>query len=189
MKPKAQTMSQKFGFMDPDLTTPNHDAIMLWLDGEMENIVKRYHPQEWEWNASINYQNIAFPYSKVTDDIREEVQKRMQSMREQIAVELSLENSPAPIINKVWESPIVDRTYTIGFCDMRVYWKFPAVNCRFNVTTSAIENKVTTQILEGDTKWEYVGVQSAHLIISLTGTWPTSRSSRPYPRWARSFAK
>jgi len=166
MKPKAQTMSQKFGFMDPDLTTPNHDAIMLWLDGEMQNIVKRYHSHAWEWDASVNYQNIAFPYGKVTDDIREEAQKRMQSMRKQVIAELSLEDSPTPIVHKVWESPIVDRTYTIGFCDMRVYWKFPAVNCHFNVVVSAIENKVeygtsankyeVTHLEEGETKWEYV---------------------------------
>jgi len=31
MKPKAQTLSQKFGFMDPDLATPQHDASMMWL--------------------------------------------------------------------------------------------------------------------------------------------------------------
>ena len=32
MKPKAQTMAQRFGFMDPELTTPQHDEIMMWLD-------------------------------------------------------------------------------------------------------------------------------------------------------------
>ncbi len=163
MKPKAQTMAQKFGFMDPDLTTPSHDAIMLWLDGEMENIVKRYHSQSWEWRSSVKYQNIAFPYSKATDDIQEDAQRLCRSLEKQIAAELSLEDTPSPIIQKVWESPIVDRTYTIGFCDMRIRWKFPAINCHFNVVVSAIEQESEfgphglKRLTEGETKWEYAG--------------------------------
>jgi hypothetical protein len=159
MKPKAQTMSQRFGFMDPDLTAPNHDAIMLWLDGEMKNIVKRYYPQPWRWNPLIDYQNPAFPYSRIADDMWEEARKRCQSMSEQIITELSLEDTPSPIVKKVWESPIVDRAYTIGFCDMVAYWKFPAVNCRFNVVVDAIEQESGNypRWIAGETKWEYAG--------------------------------
>lgn len=38
MEPKAKTMQERFGFSDPDLKTPEHDAIMMWLDGEMEGL-------------------------------------------------------------------------------------------------------------------------------------------------------
>ncbi len=31
-KPKAQTLQQRFGFMDEDLKKPKHDVIMFWLD-------------------------------------------------------------------------------------------------------------------------------------------------------------
>jgi hypothetical protein len=31
-KPQAQTLQQRMGFVDNDLTTPGHDAIMFWLD-------------------------------------------------------------------------------------------------------------------------------------------------------------
>jgi len=158
MKPKAQTMSQKFGFMDPDLTTPSHDAIMLWLDGEMENIV-RHRIHEWHMAASINYQNIAFPYAKIPDAVREKAHTACKAMRKRAIAELSLEDTPRPKLIKTWESPIVDRTYTIGFCDMRVHWKFPIINCAFNVVVSAIEKQQEwgLQQVEGETKWEYAG--------------------------------
>jgi len=39
-KKRTTTLQEKFGFMDSDLKTPQHDAIMTWLDGEVENIAK-----------------------------------------------------------------------------------------------------------------------------------------------------
>lgn len=34
-KPRAKTLQERMGFMEDDLTTPGHDAIMLWLDAHM----------------------------------------------------------------------------------------------------------------------------------------------------------
>ena len=31
MNPKATTLTERMGFKDPDLTTPEHDKIILWL--------------------------------------------------------------------------------------------------------------------------------------------------------------
>jgi len=108
MKPKAQTMAQKFGFMDPELTTPQHDTIMLWLDETVTkmNAQKIYgnHPNhKWSWTDIDAARDAGLP----------------QLLKEgRITVDQSV-----PIVaikSKVWESPIVDRTFTIGFADMRV---------------------------------------------------------------------
>jgi hypothetical protein len=34
-KPNAKTLQERMGFTDPDLKTPGHDAIMMWLDEHM----------------------------------------------------------------------------------------------------------------------------------------------------------
>ena len=47
-KPKAKTLQQRFGFIDADLKAPEHDEIMLWLDQNVELIVKDLVFNEWE---------------------------------------------------------------------------------------------------------------------------------------------
>lgn len=48
---RATTLQQRFGFQDPELTTPKHDAIMLWLDAEMDSIINPWYidtePLKW----------------------------------------------------------------------------------------------------------------------------------------------
>lgn len=45
---KTTTLQQKFGFQDTDLRTPAHDALMVWLDGNAENILlNRYQPLQF----------------------------------------------------------------------------------------------------------------------------------------------
>lgn len=41
--PKAQTIQQRFGFLDNDLKTPKHDEIMLWLDKNAVSIVEELY--------------------------------------------------------------------------------------------------------------------------------------------------
>jgi hypothetical protein len=36
--PKAKTLIEQMGFRDDDLTTPQHDAIMIWLDENINQI-------------------------------------------------------------------------------------------------------------------------------------------------------
>lgn len=108
MKPKAQTMAQRFGFMDPELTTPQHDEIMMWLDETVTemNAEKIYgnHPGfKWGWTDIDKARDAGLP----------------QLLKEEkIIVDPSVPISV--VASKVWESPIVDRTFTIGFADMRV---------------------------------------------------------------------
>lgn len=48
-KPKAQTLQQRFGFMDEDLKKPKHDEVMLWLDSCVEEKLADWLgiPNEW----------------------------------------------------------------------------------------------------------------------------------------------
>lgn len=41
-KNRASTLQQQFGFLDADLKTPAHDAIMVWLDREVERLAAAY---------------------------------------------------------------------------------------------------------------------------------------------------
>jgi hypothetical protein len=43
-KTRATTLQQKFGFQDPDLTSPAHDAMMVWLDQNVESILLKRYP-------------------------------------------------------------------------------------------------------------------------------------------------
>lgn len=154
MKPKAQTMAQRFGFADPDLTTPKHDAIMMWLDGETTNIANLNNPG-WSIVAQVNYSLSSTPsYTPRTpDDIAEKAQRHAEKIKPQILAKLALPENPLPLIKNTWELPIVDRTYTIGFCDMYTTWAFPHIVCEFNVV--GISN--TERAWEIEHTWEYAG--------------------------------
>jgi hypothetical protein len=46
---RATTISQRFGFQDPDLKTPGHDEIMIWLDTYAETILQTLIPEKrWD---------------------------------------------------------------------------------------------------------------------------------------------
>lgn len=105
MKPKAQTMSQKFGFMDPDLTTPNHDAIMLWLD---ETLARAFADKTFDKFPAHQWVSI--------DDQTAELTSMLKNGKIVVSPSVQVQ----AIIRKVWECPIVDKTFTIGFADMRL---------------------------------------------------------------------
>ena len=64
-KNRAKTLQEKFGFKDDDLKTPAHDAIMLWLDVNIEKIVSKYFNISWTDDE----------IKKVEESAREEVLK------------------------------------------------------------------------------------------------------------------
>ena len=47
VKPRAKTLSERFGFMDEDLKKPKHDEIVLWLKANIESVVEGLCPKEW----------------------------------------------------------------------------------------------------------------------------------------------
>jgi len=47
MKPKAKTLQERLGFLDDELTKPEHDEMMIWLDANIDTIVVDLFPTEW----------------------------------------------------------------------------------------------------------------------------------------------
>jgi hypothetical protein len=114
-KKRAATLQEKFGFCDDDMKSPQHDRIMLWLDGHAEELVREYFamPREWpeERIAEVRAQADAF------------VKKRFSALGWQ-----GLGEPPArkfQIASKTWEKTIVARNgFTVGFADMEVVVRF-----------------------------------------------------------------
>jgi len=103
----AKTLQERMGFKDPDLTTPKHDEIMLWLDRNMGEILIR-----------------AYDIAPLTDP-------RFQALQDEHDLK------PNPLrIEKDWERPIIDggprgtSCFTVAFMDMfvRATWDRPEVN-------------------------------------------------------------
>lgn len=109
-KIKAQTLQQRLGFQDHELATPMHDELMLWLDAwvhtGLSTLVSRQYTE-----ICIEKEN---EYDKTTWDKMhvEEFNLRFGS-HEDLAPSVRVD-----LVRKVWEYPIVNRSYTIGFADM-----------------------------------------------------------------------
>jgi hypothetical protein len=43
---KATTLQQRFGFSDPELKTPKHDELMIWLDENCQEVYRRLMREE-----------------------------------------------------------------------------------------------------------------------------------------------
>lgn len=112
MKPKAKTMAERMGFVDGDLSTPEHDAIMLWLDGNADRLAATF----------VNYSQ---SYKRTVERARLESKEKLQGYP--LYPEGGVE-----VIRKTWEYCVKDkRDFTVGFVDMlfeldvlaRVNWK------------------------------------------------------------------
>lgn len=104
------TLQQKFGFQDDDLKSPKHDDIMVWLDTNIERIFKERFIKYFiaEWNESVE------KTKKTVGDI--------SGYSENVL--------PGEIqIKKIWEMPIVNKNYTIGFIDFVISFEYPKLLC------------------------------------------------------------
>src|SRR5262245_48808588 len=71
-KPKAKTLQERMGFTDPDLKTPGHDAIMLYLDGQVKDSLARWLDLKWtDADQTHGLDLPAIPQVKVTRTIWE----------------------------------------------------------------------------------------------------------------------
>src|SRR5437868_3948911 len=94
-------MQQKLGFQDKELSTPKHDEIMLWLDSWIET----------ELPSIIKWEKIEI------DDLESVLPDSLGLVLPNIP--------PIKLGKKIWEQPIVDKTYTIGFADMMIEYVYP----------------------------------------------------------------
>ena len=86
MKPKASTLSERFGFQDGELSTPKHDEIMMWLNANAE----RLFGDTGAWTAGV----IAEQRKTAAVEMRDKRLNRQRS--EQNKSWASWEESPLP---------------------------------------------------------------------------------------------
>jgi hypothetical protein len=84
--PKAKTLQQKLGFFDDDLKSPDHDAILKWLDKNIEKVLDSFY-SEWD-EKEIQYfkkkaleikekelaresNNLTIKKSELTDEVKQ----------------------------------------------------------------------------------------------------------------------
>lgn len=113
--PKAQTLQQRFGFMDNDLKKPKHDDIILWLDKEIDSHLDRQIEPSGEWQKSD---------ISMASEIKE-IDALDVLFRPYLP-----ERPPIKIKGKIWESPVYsvgykDSKYIIGFIDIAVTYLKP----------------------------------------------------------------
>ena len=115
-KNRANTLQEKFGFLDEDMKNPQHDAIMLWLDKRAEELVREYFAMPSAWPVEL------------VAKVRAEAHARA---KEHVYATLNLPDLGEPparefkIVSKTWEKTIVTaKNYTVGFADMEVVVRF-----------------------------------------------------------------
>lgn len=103
-----QTLAQRFGFQDPDLTSPKHDALLLWLDENIERVMRNIMG---DLNR-VFYEKI---YERVTAIGKEKLEEYDLSNLEEFPLGETIYATET-----IWEQPILNGNYTVGFCDMLV---------------------------------------------------------------------
>lgn len=151
-KPPA-TLQERFGFKDPDLTTPKHDEIMLWLDSNMQSIVDHVFEADalaHDWAEETDAMNRSWlPAMEAEIAKAKEVKSwhKPEHAAQRVALLESLKVGPGPAppwpglkIKKTWEYPIKnDRDFMIGFVDMLVHVRFSSVYLGNTVDSGAFK--------------------------------------------------
>ena len=113
-KQRAKTLQEKFGFVDEELKTPEHDAMMVWIDQQAKSLIEEYFSISSGWSADT------------IDRVRAEADQAAKSHFHKL--QWTGLGEPPPIklkiLEKIWESPIVTKNgYAVGFADMEVIRK------------------------------------------------------------------
>ncbi len=67
--PKAKTLQARFGFSDPELTTPKHDQIMLWLDANIDQVLADvFKPEYSVATCAVDDWKMGYWYKKSSYD-------------------------------------------------------------------------------------------------------------------------
>src|ERR1017187_4468677 len=123
-KQRAKTLQEKFGFVDEELKTPEHDAMMVWIDQQAEELIQEY------FSISSGWSDDTIPR------VRAEADQIARSRFHQLPWHGLGEPPPKKfkILEKIWESPIVTKNgYAVGFADMEVLVIPPGrLSCSWN---------------------------------------------------------
>jgi hypothetical protein len=137
---KVKTIAERFGFKDKDLTTPEHDKILLWLLNDKNlikvleelGVIKRIenykilgpfcqaYKCDWSWDS--------MSCSGVCAWDKEERRKRKEKMRQTFSEinsfikEIHFKYPDLIKLEKKVEAPIItSEKYTIGFIDLLIH--------------------------------------------------------------------
>ena len=111
MKPKATTMQQRMGFSDPDLTSSKHDEIILWLVENCEQVARAIGGFKGEPFLSMGH--------RCADEWRKDAMVKFEAEKEGRCPQFSIR----------LESPIMDRTFIVGFVDAIITVASPCLRC------------------------------------------------------------
>ncbi len=120
---RPQTLQEKFGFVDDDLKTPQHDAIMMWLDTSIREDAAAVLGFGKSWSeASQKKMAAAF------EEYREYCKKHGYTQR---TIELPTlpDRTPPEILSCTWEYAVQKHrsNWVAGFVDMRVDIRRPVL--------------------------------------------------------------
>jgi len=114
--PKAQTLQQRFGFQDKDLSRPKHDEIMLWLD---ENILKILDSFTWIRSLYRDRGAIELWDSK-------SIEKKFHLKDKPPFPEFKISS-----VKKIWEKPVLQKEFCIGFIDFVAIFNIPVLKVEY----------------------------------------------------------
>jgi hypothetical protein len=97
---KASTLQQRFGFADPELTTPTHDALCSWVEENALEIARKFVPKYYgeDWSES-------------------EIRKAREGF-----LPLPASRQETILVKDVTWEPLLKngRGYEVGFVDLRI---------------------------------------------------------------------
>lgn len=127
---KSQTLQQRFGFQDTELSTPKHDELMLWLDAWVDTNLPSLFIQQYDEvliEKKVGYNEYESEKMHI-----EEFYLRFGQKEE------SMPKIGVDLVMKRWEHPITDRSYTIGFADMLVVAEGTWMPLRYSMETNQL---------------------------------------------------
>jgi hypothetical protein len=124
----AKTLTARFGFQDPDLQTPKHDAIICWFEENALELVKPWAHKQTAWEPA----NV------------EQIVETLHSYEAPCEIPpYPMDSKDAPRISKCeWEPIVTKRTGTarLGFMDLQVTVTFPYLALDTRITDGAIDH-------------------------------------------------
>jgi len=181
-KPKTNTLQQRFGFLDDDLKTSKHDEIILWVDANIEDILKEIINYELIWKIDKELQAkieaapiiVSNTKSYYTNRISRSSQYSVEQDKKKYTQLSSWKGlgdmPPKPnlrVTKKRWEHPIVSKEYTIGFVDIYAVCEVPFLDI------SGL--KYSLEGLDNDSKlpeW-YIGLHQKEIAFEIKTSIPS----------------
>lgn len=120
---KPQTLQEKFGFHDDDLKTPQHDAIMMWLDTSIRQDAAEVFGFGKSWSETAGKRIVAS-----FEEYREYC-KTKNYTQHTLEIPTLPERTPPEILGCTWEHPIQNHQskWISGFIDLRVDIRVPTL--------------------------------------------------------------